>query len=90
MLEVKLPRWFLSYMFFIALFGNVDMWLQVIKILDTKSAGDISTPAYSITVIALGSWSIYGFLVRDKLIFIGATLGALGAIAVLIGKAIYV
>jgi MtN3 and saliva related transmembrane protein len=55
------------------------------------SAHDVSLPGFSVGLIALLSWLLYGILVKDKVLVIVNIIGALCAlttvIAILIAEA---
>jgi MtN3 and saliva related transmembrane protein len=70
-------------------FGNLMFFIQAYKIFNTKSAVSISLLAFSISIIGLTSWLIYGLLLKNKPLIIANLVGGAGASLVLIGALFY-
>lgn len=56
---------------------------QVIKIWETKSAGDISLGTYGIAIISLVFWIIYGFYIKSRPVILGSSVSLLLSLAVI-------
>ena len=78
-----------NYMSWVMRIGQSVHYIQAWKIFTNKSAVDISLLAYSICVLLLLHWLIYGFMVKDRVIIIAESLGLVGSILVIIGILIY-
>lgn len=69
--------------------GQSMHYVQAWKIFTTKSSEDISLTAYIICFILVTHWLIYGFIIKDKVIIVAETLGAIGVSLVIYGTLIY-
>jgi len=69
--------------------GQSMHYIQAWKIYTTRSAEDISLPAYIICLILLVHWLVYGIVVKDRVIVMAEILGVIGSTLVIIGTIIY-
>ena len=63
-------RYYENYMNIIGPLGNVMFYLQAYKIYTTKTAISISVEGFSLSMVALSSWLLYGILIKNKPIII--------------------
>lgn len=78
-----------KYMSVMGVITNIMFYLQAYKIFASKSAEAVSGPGFLICVIGLGSWLIYGVLLKNTPLIIANAFGVIGAILVFIGILIY-
>ena len=78
-----------NYMKIIGPVGNFMFFIQAYKIFDEKSAEAISLGAFSLSLIGLASWLLYGIFIRNFPLVIANFVGVIGAILVLAGTLIY-
>lgn len=89
MQKTKWFSWYERYMMAVGPLSNCMFYIQAYKIFATKTALGISLPAFSIAVIGLSSWLIYGILLKSKVLILSNIIGVLGAIWVLVGIIYY-
>jgi MtN3 and saliva related transmembrane protein len=82
-------KFYENYMKFIGPLGNLMFFMQAYKIFTTKTAVSISIEGFSLSVIGLGSWLLYGILLKNKPLIIANVVGVVGAVLVLVGTFIY-
>jgi uncharacterized protein with PQ loop repeat len=80
----KLLSYYEKYMYVIGFFGHSIFILQAYKIFQTQSAGDVSLEGFLISGISVTSWLIYGFLKKDKVLFLVNTFGLAAALTCII------
>ncbi|RYE06058.1 MAG: hypothetical protein EOP33_02315 [Rickettsiaceae bacterium] len=78
-----------KYMSIIGPVGNLMFFFQAYKIFTTKIATSISILGFSLSMLGLSSWLLYGFLLKNKPLILANLVGVIGALAVLIGTVIY-
>lgn len=69
--------------------GNLMFYIQAYKIFLNKCATSISPLAFSISVVGLSSWLLYGIILKNKPLIIANLFGVIGAVLVLIGTVLY-
>ncbi len=77
------------YIMTVAIMGQSMHYIQAYKIFSTKSAGDISLPAYLICLFLLINWLIYGIVKKAKALIYADIIGSLGCVIIIIGTIIY-
>jgi MtN3 and saliva related transmembrane protein len=77
------------YMLVVGLGGNLLFYLQALEIFRTRSAGDVSLPAFVIAFWAVSSWLGYGLLRRDVIIIAANIAAVIGSGLVILGKLLY-
>lgn len=77
------------YMNIIGPIGNLMFYFQSYEIFKTKSSGSVSFIGFSISVIAMVSWLIYGIMLKNKPLIIANLVGTLGAVLVVIAILVY-
>ncbi|WGL59764.1 SemiSWEET family transporter [Pigmentibacter sp. JX0631] len=73
----------------IGLFGNTMFYVQAFKIFELKSADSVSLNAFLISLLALSSWTYYGFYLKNTPLVVANLFGIFGTILVLSGIYIY-
>lgn len=76
---------FENYMNCIGPIGNLMFYFQAYEIFNSKSSGSVSLFGFSISIIALNSWLVYGIYIKNKPLVITNIVGVLGAILVVLG-----
>ncbi len=69
--------------------GNLMFYFQAYEIFVTKSSGSVSLIGFTISIIALTSWLLYGLALKNKPLIIANAVGALGAVMVVLGIIFY-
>jgi MtN3 and saliva related transmembrane protein len=82
-------KFYEKYMSFIGPIGNLMFFIQAYKIFYTKSAVSISILAFSLSIIGLSSWLLYGFLLKNKPLILANLVGVTGVSLVLAGTLLY-
>lgn len=85
----NLRRFYGRYMMVVGIGGNLLFYWQAWEIFATRSADDVSLPAFLIGLWAVTSWFVYGLMLKDKVIISANTAAILGAALVVVGKLIY-
>ncbi|MGI4776013.1 MAG: SemiSWEET family transporter [Janthinobacterium lividum] len=78
-----------KYMSIIGPIGNLMFFIQAYKIFTTKTATSISVQAFSLSMLGLGSWLLYGVFLKNKPLIIANLVGVIGAALVLVGTVLY-
>lgn len=87
--NMNMKKYYGRYMSVIGPIGNCMFYFQFYEIFKAKDAGSVSLVGFSISVVALTSWLIYGFILKDKPLIIANCVGAVGALLVTAGVLIY-
>jgi len=82
-------KYYEKYMMFIGPLGNLMFFLQAYKIYITKTAISISVAGFSLSLVGLISWLLYGIFLKNKSLIVSNTVGFIGALLVLICSIIY-
>lgn len=82
-------KFYENYMKIIGPLGNLMFYMQAYKIFNTKTAVSISIEGFSLSVIGMGSWLLYGIFLKNKPLIIANIVGVTGAILVLVGTLFY-
>jgi MtN3 and saliva related transmembrane protein len=80
---------FRNYMIFIGIFGQLMFFAQAYKIYKTKSVIDVSLLGFSVGLLSVTSWMVYGILIHDTPLIVGNAVATVGALSVVIGILIY-
>lgn len=78
-----------KYMSIVGPLGNLMFFVQAYTIFHTRSAGSVSLEAFTISIIGLSSWLIYGFLLKNIPLILANLVGVIGASLVIIGTFLY-
>lgn len=87
--KAKLFAYYEKYMLAVGILGQLLFFMQGFKIFLNQSAKDVSIVGFTIGLIAVTSWTIYGWLIKNKVVFIGNLVAVIGALFVLAGIMIY-
>lgn len=63
----------------IALFGNTIYFFQAYKIWQTQSSHDVTVIGFIVSSLSTTNWLIYGYLIKDRALFISNLFGFVGA-----------
>lgn len=80
---------FEKYMNFVGPLGNSMFYFQAYKIFTSENSGSVSLWGFVISVFALTSWLLYGFFIKNTPLIVANAVGAIGAVLVVIGVALY-
>ncbi len=69
--------------------GQFLFYVQGIKIFVTKSASDVSLIGFSLGLISVSSWLLYGVLIKNKVLILANVFAVVGALFVIIGILIH-
>jgi uncharacterized protein with PQ loop repeat len=78
-----------TYMKFIAIVAQLPIVLQILKILTTKSSGDISVPGLILALFCAINWLVYSFKLQDHPLILSSFLTALLLLSNLIVTLLY-
>lgn len=70
-------------MVFIAVFGNLYLYVQAYKIYSTGMAAGVSQLAYIFTTISSAAWLFYGISLGSGMIILSSILGLIGSLLIL-------
>lgn len=88
-MKTKALKFYKYYMAIIGTAGQCANYIQAYKVYVTKSAQDLSMLAILLASIAITSWLIYGFFIKDYPIIISNIIGFIGAILLVAGIILY-
>lgn len=80
----KFLKYYEKYMLLMGVGGQSLFYLQAFKIFFTRNAQGVSLSGFTIALISLVSWLIYGILVKDKILVRVNIVAVVGAILTLI------
>jgi len=84
-----LPPWFQRYMYAVGLVGNLFFFVQAYGIFRSRSAGDVSLPAFCMAFWAVTSWFVYGLVRSDRVLVTANLVAMLGSGLVVVGRLMY-
>ena len=87
--KTRLLYFYEKYMFIVGTLGQLLFYTQGIKIFANKSASDVSLLGFSLGLISVTSWLIYGVLIKNKVLIISNAFAVIGALFVVIGILIH-
>lgn len=87
--KTKLLTYYERYMFVMGTLGQLLFYTQGIKIFITKSANDVSLIGFSLGLISVSSWLIYGILIKNRVLVVSNAFACIGALLVVIGILIH-
>lgn len=73
----------------IGVIGQLLFFAQAYKIFATKSAHDVSGFGFSIGLVSVTSWLIYGMMLKDPPLIIANVVAVIGAFFVIVGICLY-
>ena len=82
-------KWYARYMIFIGTFGQFVFYSQFWKIIQNKSAHDVSLFGFTCGFVSVASWLIYGLMLHDRPLVIANLVATIGALLVIIAILIY-
>lgn len=85
----KFLKYYEKYMSVIGPVGNLMFFMQAYKIFTSHSATSISFSAFSLSMLGLSSWLLYGIMLKNIPLILANLVGVIGAILVLAGTIIY-
>lgn len=88
-LRKKMFHIYEKYMLAMGILGQFLFYVQAFKIFTTRSASDLSIAGFSLGLISVTSWLIYGLLLKNKVLAISNAVAVVGALLVVIGILIH-
>jgi len=85
----KLVKFYTKYMTIIGVLGQFMFFFQAYKIFAAKNAGSVSFSGFTISLIAVSSWLVYGVLIKNRVLIVSNIVAVIGAMLVLIGIVTY-
>ena len=79
-IQEKILKFYRVYMVLMGGVGHFLFLFQAWKIFSTGSSEDVSLIGFSIALISLVSWLVYGLLIKDWVLIICNTFGVISAI----------
>ncbi|MBN9344311.1 MAG: hypothetical protein J0H87_08120 [Holosporales bacterium] len=80
----KFLKYYEKYMLLMGIGGQSLFYLQAFKIFFTRNAQGVSVSGFTIALISLVSWLIYGVLIKDKILIRVNIVAVVGAVLTLI------
>lgn len=80
----KILKIYKKCMLAVGVSGHSLFLFQAIKIITTRSAGDISIPGFCVALFSIFCWMFYGILIKDKILISVNAFGATAALTCLI------
>jgi MtN3 and saliva related transmembrane protein len=78
-----------KYMMLVGVLGQSVFYVQAFHIFHHESASDVSFLAFSLGLISVASWFIYGVLLKNSVLIIANAVAIVGASSVLIAILMY-
>jgi MtN3 and saliva related transmembrane protein len=72
-------KWYKTYMILVGIFGQLLFFSEFVTILQNQSSQNVSLFGFICSLIAIFSWLVYGFLMKDKVLIISNIAGTVGA-----------
>lgn len=85
----KILFYYERYMLIVGVLGQLLFYVQGAKIFLTRSASDVSIIGFSLGLISVSSWLIYGMLIKNRVLIVANAFAVIGALFVIIGIFIY-
>ncbi len=87
--KTRLLVYYERYMLVMGVFGQLLFYMQGAKIFLTKSANDVSIIGFSLGLVSVSSWLVYGILIKNRVLIVSNTFAVAGALLVVVGVLIY-
>lgn len=72
-------KWYKRYMVLVGIFGQLLFYSEFMIILRNQDSQNVSLFGFTCSLIALFSWLVYGFVIKDKVLIMSNTIGTIGA-----------
>lgn len=80
-----MEKFYEKYMFIIGGCGSLVFYLQAIKVFYSKDATAVSLTAFLVGLVSVISWAVYGFIIKNRVLFVSNVISTVGALLVVIG-----
>jgi MtN3 and saliva related transmembrane protein len=87
--QATILKFYEKYMLVIGTVGQLLFYTQGIKIFMNQSASDVSLLGFSLGLISVTSWLIYGVLLKNTVLIISNAFAVVGALFVVAGILIH-
>jgi MtN3 and saliva related transmembrane protein len=77
------------YMFVVGILGQCLFFFQAYEIFYHQSARDVSLPGFTLGLISVSSWLVYGLRIKDRILITANAVACVGAFLVLFGIWLY-
>lgn len=91
-LNVSKPKflaYYEKYMLAVGVLGQLMFFIQGIKIFTSQSAKDVSIVGFTIGLVSVASWMVYGLLIKNRVVLFANVIAVIGALFVVTGILIY-
>jgi len=88
-LKSKFAKYYEKYMLAMGILGHSLFYVQALKIFINCSAKDVSLLGFSLGLISVSSWLVYGIMIKNKVLIISNAVAVLGAFLVILGVLIH-
>ncbi len=82
-------KYYEKYMMAMGVLGQLLYYVQGVKIFMNRSATDVSLVGFSLGLISVSSWLLYGVLIKNKVLVIANLFAVAGALLVILGILIH-
>lgn len=86
---MDMKKLYKHYMVFIGVIGQLVFYAQAYKIFTTHNVSGVSLFGFSIGLLSVTSWFIYGIILKDFPLFLANLVAIIGALAVVVGILLY-
>ncbi len=84
-LKMRLFLYYERYMLVVGVLGQLLFYVQGIKIFYSQSAKDVSILGFSLGLVSVSSWLVYGILIKNEPLIVANIFAVLGALFVISG-----
>jgi len=87
--KVKFAKYYEKYMLAMGILGQSLFYVQALKIFISCSAKDVSLLGFTLGLVSVSSWLIYGIMIKNKVLVISNAVAVVGAFLVILGVLIH-
>lgn len=80
---------FEKYMLFVGTAGQILFYAQGFKIFYTKEATGVSLLGFSLGLLSVASWLLYGLFLKNRVLIVSNLFAVIGALLVICGILLY-
>jgi len=90
--SIRKNKWFSyyeRYMMCMGVLGQLLFYVQGVKIFVSRSANDVSILGFTLGLISVSSWCLYGILIKNRVLIVANLFAIGGALFVIAGILIH-
>jgi MtN3 and saliva related transmembrane protein len=85
----KIAKYYEKYMLGMGILGQSLFYVQALKIFISCSAKDVSLLGFTLGLISVSSWLVYGIMIKNKVLIVSNAVAVVGAFLVILGVLIH-